>query len=65
MWLPNVGVAAATTDSVNCVVSTCNAWSVTVTENVDVPNEVGVPEIRPAEESVKPAGSEPTLTAHT
>ena len=46
-------------------VSVRPALSVTVTEKLDVPVPVGVPEIVPSEAIVKPAGKDPDVTPNT
>jgi hypothetical protein len=43
----------------------CDAESVTCTVKLEVPADVGVPEIAPVDgASINPAGSEPTVSAH-
>ena len=45
-------------------VSVRPAASVTVTEKLDVPDPVGVPEISPDEDRASPAGNDPPVTAY-
>ena len=57
---------AADTVNENDTVAVCGvgaAESVTVTEKVEVPAVVGVPERRPVELRVRPAGGAPVVTA--
>jgi hypothetical protein len=50
----------------SCVLAVCwgDPLSATVTVKVDVPLDVGVPEMTPALESVRPAGRLPDETLH-
>jgi hypothetical protein len=59
------GAAAFTViDSLADCVCAGDPLSVTLTANVEVPLAVGVPEITPALESARPAGSFPEASDH-
>ena len=59
-----VDAALTVTDSLAEAVCVGDALSVTVTVKLDVPVFVGVPEITPVLESVKPAGRLPDAIDH-
>jgi hypothetical protein len=58
--------AVAVTFSVKPLVATIgvDAWSVALSTNVEEPEALGVPLIRPVGESVSPAGREPLTSAN-